>query len=168
MQETEISAIVSLVQQGKTVVSGEASLIVDAVLRATEEHRSATFWVAPEVMNEITSRHWTRERVKAFGLEPVSGEEAGRIKRQFDIDVNGYSNRIECPRCGHIYGMYEFVQQGIEEHGHEFVKGVMSLEGAAVIRVNPVQIPVCPDCRLRIRGEAHAYMHDAYGCNRVE
>lgn len=168
MPGMSISSITALVNEGKTVLSGEDSMIVDAVLKAAEEGRKATFYVTRELYSEIMGRFWTPERVREVGLEPVSDAEARQIRASLNLEVNGYSNRIDCPRCGHIYGMREFLEQGIKEHGRDIVEGVISLEGAAVIRVNPVQTPVCPNCDLRIQDTAHAYLHDNYGCCRME
>jgi uncharacterized protein YlaI len=170
MSAIDISSIVALVKQGRTVISGEDSMIVDAVLRATEEKRIATFYVKRALKDEIMRRYWTPERVKESAIKPVSEEETKRIKAELSIDVNGYSNRIDCPRCGHGYGMYEFLKQGIEEHGREIVEAVFSLKDIAVIRVNPVHTPVCPKCNLRItivgdaRINGHWYEHAQYGC----
>jgi len=166
MPEMDISSIVALVKQGKTVVSGEDSMIVDAVLRATEEKRRATFYVSRILKDEIMARYWTPERVEEVGLMPVSLEEAGRIKADFGLDVGGYSNRFDCPRCGHGYGAYEFLKQGIEEHGREVPESILSMEDTAVIQVNPVQIPVCPNCGLPMGlMRAHHYSYNpGYGC----
>ncbi|TMR10951.1 hypothetical protein ETD86_37495 [Nonomuraea turkmeniaca] len=166
MPEMDIAKIVAVVKQGKTVVSGEDSMIVDAVLRATEENRKATFYVPRALHEEVMARYWTSERLKQTGTEPVSDEEARRIKAELDLDINGYSNRIDCPRCGHVYDMYEFLKQGIAEHGREIVEGILALEDAAVIRVNPVQSLVCPNCKLLMRGHPHYYGHCQYACCR--
>jgi hypothetical protein len=160
----DISSIVAVVKQGNIVVSGEDSMMVDAVLRATAEERKATFYVPRALHDEIMTRYWTPERVRAAELEPVSDEEARQIRAELDVEINGYSNRIDCPRCGHVYGMQDFLRQGIEEHGREVVRNILSLEDAAVIRVNPVQIPVCPNCNLNMRGNSHYYCHCQYGC----
>jgi hypothetical protein len=169
MSGLDLSSIISLVKQGKTVVSAEDSMIVDAVLRATEEKRIATFYLRRGLKDEIMRRYWTEERINHAGLEPASDEEAKRIKADLSIDVNGFSNRIPCPRCGHIYGMYEFLSQGAKEHGREMVEAVFSLKEAAVIRVNPVHTPVCPSCHLRmvvlkVSPLGHWYEHAEYGC----
>src|ERR1700730_17452612 len=100
----------------------------------------------------------------------ISDEEVERIKTELSLDVSGYSNRIECPRCGHSYGMCEFLKQGIEEHGREVVDSVFSLKDVCVIRVNATQIPVCRNCRQTIivdranRTMGHWYECREYGC----
>src|SRR5713101_773599 len=148
----DISSIVALVKQGKTVVSGEDSMIVDAVISAINERRVATYYVTPAQNEAVMKRYWTHEHVQKSGIKPISDEEIERIKSGLSLDVSGYSNHIECPKCGHGYGMYEFLQQGIEEHGREVVEAILSLRDINIIRVNPIQTPVCPNCRLRIRG----------------
>ena len=168
----DISTILDLVKQGKTVVSsGEDSTIVAAIMNAAiNEKRTATFYVTPEQKAAVMKVYWTPERVQATGIKAISDEEVKRIKEDLSLDVSGYSNRIKCPRCGHSYGMYEFLEQGIEEHGREVVETVLSLKDVSIIRVNPINIPVCRNCRQTIIVDAdgltggHYYECGQYGC----
>jgi len=166
----DLSSVEALVRRGKVVVSAEDSTILATVLKTISDGRIATFYVTRELYAQIMMQHWTPERVKRAGLKPVSDEEIARIKSELALDVSGaYSNIIECPKCGHVYGMYEFLQQGIHEHGRAAVDSVFSLNDGAVVRVNPMQRPVCPKCQATIivsSGDrwGHYYICREYGC----
>ena len=113
-------------------------------------------------------RHWTPDRIKKRGITPISEEERARIKSAFSIDVDGYFNSVKCPRCGHEYGVYEFIQQGVEEHGIEAVKAVFSAIDVSIVRVNPKQVAVCVNCKLPIvfgsEGGFYYSCNQGYGC----
>lgn len=144
------SEIEALVHQGKSVVSSEESLIVESVFRTLKEGKTATFYLSPTVYNVIQKRYWTSERREAVGLRPITDEEAEKVKAGLDIIVDGYANSIDCPRCGHAYSTYEFIEQGFKEHGEALVRAVFSTKRLAILQVNPSQDPVCPKCALHI------------------
>jgi hypothetical protein len=148
---SDIHEIESVVKQGKAVISGDDSTIIGTVLRAVDEGTTATFYVSLAQQAEIMRRHCTPDRIKTRGLEPISDEERERIKTDFSIDVDGYFNHMKCPRCGHEYGMYEFIQQGVAEHGIEAVKSVFTMINTAIVRVNPRQVAVCVKCKTTYR-----------------
>jgi hypothetical protein len=143
-------AIETLVHQGKTVVSSENSAIIKWAMETISEGRTATLYLKPTVFEAIRRWYWTPERVKIVGLEPISAEQAAKVKSDFNIEVDGYANSLDCPRCGHRYSTYEFIQQGIEEHGEEVVRNTFSTRQAAILQINPVQNTVCRNCRLHI------------------
>lgn len=143
-------AIAALVHQGKTVVSSEDSAMVGWAIKTIAEGRTATLYLKPAVFDAIIRRHWTPERAAVAKLRPISAKEAGRVKSDFNIEVDGYANSLECPRCQHVYSTYEFIQQGIEEHGEDHVRAAFSLKRAAILQINPVQDIVCRNCRLHI------------------
>jgi hypothetical protein len=145
-----LSAIESLVHQGKTVVSSEDSALIKWAIETITEGRTATLYLKPTVFEAIRRWYWTPERVKIVGLEPISAELAAKVRSDFNIEVDGYANSLHCPRCGHGYSTYEFIQQGIEEHGEELVRNTFSLRRAAILQVNPVQNTICRNCRLHI------------------
>jgi hypothetical protein len=92
------------------------------------------------------------------GLKPITREQAERVKADFDIDIDGYANSVDCQPCGHAYTTYEFVQQGYEEHGGEAVRTAFSLNQVAILQVNLVQDTICRNCRLHMlstSGETH-------------
>jgi hypothetical protein len=79
-----------------------------------------------------------------------------------------FSNRVHCP-CGGVYGAFEFMQQGLREHGRDFVGAVVELKNTAVLRINPTQDAFCPQCnQILIRGHWYGmYAPDGtliYGC----
>lgn len=141
-------AIQALVHQGKAVVTAEDSAIVDWAFDEIQRRRTTTLYLKPKVFQAIRRRYWTPERVGAVGLEPLSAELISRIKCDFGIEIDGNANRVDCPRCGQCYGTYEFIQQGIEEHGEDIVRETFSLKRAAILQINPVQNITCRNCRL--------------------
>ena len=167
-----LDEIESLVHHGKTVVSSEESTIIETVFRALEEGKTATFYLKPSIFSAIQKRYWTPDRVDAVGLRPITDEEAARVKADFGIVVDGFANTINCPRCGHGYGTYEFIEQGIREHGEELVKRVFATKWIAIVQVNPAQEPICPQCALHLSvsigrgpgiGRAGGYFYN-YAC----
>ncbi len=143
-------AIETLVHQGKTVVSSEDSAMIEWAIKAIVEGTTATLYCKPTVFEAIRRWYWTPERAEIVGFKPISAEQAARVRSDFNIEVDGYANSLDCPRCGHVYSTYEFIQQGIEEHGEEHVRAAFSLRRAAIIQINPVQDTICPNCRLHI------------------
>jgi hypothetical protein len=115
--QIDFGAIETLVHQGKTVVSSEDSSIIEWAMTAATEGRTATLYLKPNVFEAIRRWYWTPERAELVGLKPVSADLAAKVKSDLKIEVDGYANSLDCPRCGHVYSTYEFIQQGIEEHG---------------------------------------------------
>ena len=161
-------AIETLVHQGKTVVSSEDSAMIEWAIKAIAEGRTATLYCKPTVFEAIRRSYWTPERAEIVGFKPISAEQAARVKSDFNIEVDGYANSLDCPRCGHVYSTYEFIQQGIEEHGEEHVRAAFSLKRAAILQINPVQDTICRNCRLHIlltgAGTYGSYDYE-YRCN---
>jgi hypothetical protein len=146
----DFGGIQTLVHQGKTVVSSEDSALVEWTITALTGGRTATLYLKPTVFEAIRRWYWTPERVKLVGLKPISAEQAEKVQSDFNIEVDGYANSLDCPRCGHPYSTYEFIQQGTEEHGEEFVRTAFSLRQAAILELNPVQNTICRNCGLHI------------------
>lgn len=145
------SALEGVVGQGKTVVSLDDASAVEWALDAVREGRTATLYVSKAVLQQILARYWTPKRVEFAGLEPISAEQAAKIRADFGLEIDGYANSLDCPRCKHPYSTYEFIQQGIREHGEEFVRSTFSFKGG-VFQINPKQVPVCQTCGLIIIG----------------
>jgi hypothetical protein len=175
---TNFGAIETLVHQGKTVISSEDSAMIEWAIKTIAEGRTATLYLKPTAFEAIIRRHWTPERAKIAGLKPISVEQAAKVKSDFNIEVDGYANSLDCPRCGHVYSTYEFIQQGIEEHGEEHVRAAFSLKRAAILQINPVQDIICRNCRLHILlgavGEPGSYDYiyripedEGYACCRI-
>lgn len=146
----DFGVIETLVHQGKNVVSSEDSALIEWAIKMITEGSTATLYLKPNVFEAIRRWYWTPERIKLVGLEPISAEQAAKVKSDFNIEVDGYANSLDCPRCGHPYSTYEFIQQGLEEHGEEFVRAAFSLTRVAILEINPVQNTICRNCHLHI------------------
>ncbi|WP_251022561.1 hypothetical protein [Streptomyces sp. ISL-10] len=160
-----MSAIEAVVSSGKAVISADDSSIVAAVQETLRKGGSATFYVTHAQAAAVNSWYWTPKRIRETEVEAVSKEEKARIEAELGVKETGalFSNRIPC-ECGRVYGAFEFVQQGIREHGREAVGAVLELKDTSVIRVNPVQVTVCPDCNQRLlRGHYYCWVN-GYGC----
>jgi hypothetical protein len=163
------------VKGGSVVVSADNSVVVTMVQEALQAGRSVTFFTSPEQATAVMSWFWTPRRIKEVGMQLVSKEEMAKIDYELGIKSQGtwFSNRVACENCGHVYGMFEFIQQGIAEHGRDFVDATLDLKNTSVIRVNPQSKSICPNCKV-MSGTSHWYdmrgpLGDAtYGCCRVE
>jgi hypothetical protein len=165
-----LGSVEAVAQQGKAVVSADDSTIVAMMQEALKAGRSATFYVSPAQAQALVRWYWTPARVKEFGLEPVSKEERARIESELGVKDMGpwYSNRIQCP-CGGVYGGYEFIQQGIRQHGKDWVGAVVKLKNTSVVRINPAQDAFCPQCNEYVITNHWYQMVDSrgtmiYGC----
>jgi hypothetical protein len=171
--EVNFSAIEGLVHQGKSVVSSDDASTIEWALNAIREGRTATLYVSKPILQAILKRYWTPKRVEFAGLRPIPADEVAKIKADFNIEMDGYANSMKCPRCGHHYSTYEFIQQGIKQHGEEVVRSTFSFKGG-VFQINPNQVPVCQKCGLIIIGvgEYHYLYRDpqgrpAYACGAL-
>jgi hypothetical protein len=163
-----LSSIDEVVQSGRAVVSGDDATIITIVQEALKESRRATFYVIPSQYRAFLRWYWTPKRMEEIGMELVSQEELERIERELDIRDLGefYSNRIPCP-CGGAYGAFEFIQQGIREHGRDWVEVVLEFKHAAVIHVNRASDPICPKCHKPLIFGDYCYAMDGYCCTGV-
>jgi hypothetical protein len=150
VETATFNAIETVVHQGKAVVSSEDSALVDWAFKTIAEGRTATLYLKPIVYEAIRRRYWTPERVEIARFKPISAEAAARVKSDFNIEIDGNANSLDCPRCGHVYSTYEFIQQGFEEHGEEVVRAAFSIRRVAILQINPVQNIICRNCRLHI------------------
>ncbi len=147
-----------IVASRKAVISGDNSVIIATVQEAIRSGRTVTFYVSREQGLAILRWYWTPGLIAKTGLKSVPDEEIAKIENELHVKVNGqcFSNYLECPN-GHTYGAYEFIQQGIREHGPEFVKGAIEFKNTSIIRVNPSSWEVCPKCNLMIVSGGHYY-----------
>jgi hypothetical protein len=169
MMRSSLDHFDAAVEGGGCVISAERSVVLLMVQEAILSGKSATYYVTKPQFDAIMNWYWTPERRKRLNVEVVSVEEQQRIESELGIKGAGfiYSNRLTCGKCGHVYGAYEFIQQGIREHGREIVETALNLEHTAVVRVNPTAVAVCQNCK-QILSEAHYYECGQYGCARVE
>jgi hypothetical protein len=171
-----LNSIDTVVGAGKAVISADNSIIVAMMQAALRQGRSATFYVSREQGQALMRWYWTPGRIKEIGMEPVSKEERAKIESELGFKCVGgtwFSNRVECPTCGSVYGMFEFIQQGLRQHDRDWIKSVLELKNTAVLRINPALDTFCPSCSNLLR-EDHYYempFDDGtliYGCCKGE
>ena len=168
-----LSSIEAAVNGGKAVVSADSSIIVAMMQEALTLGRSATFYVSPEQGDAVMRWYWTPGRIKEWGMEVVSDNEKAKIESELGFRCAGTwsSNRIKCPRCESVYGMFEFMQQGLREHDKDWIKAVLELKNTGVLRVNSDLDAFCQQCDL-VLPVAHDYLMRmpngtlSYGCCR--
>jgi hypothetical protein len=171
MMRSTLDHFDAAVEHGGCVISAESSVVFSLVKETIESGNAATFYVTKPQFDAIINSHWTPERRERHKLEAVSLEEQQRIEAGLGIKEAGalYSNRLTCGKCGSVYGAFEFLQQGIREHGKEVVETALNLANAAIVRVNPSTVAICQNCNsIFATGESHAYIWKVYGCNRVD
>ncbi|MCP9960124.1 hypothetical protein [Streptomyces sudanensis] len=164
MDRASLDTVESVVRDGKVVISADDSTVVAMVQDAVMSGRAVTFYLSRAQFTAVNAWYWTPTRIRAVGMEAVTHEEKARIESELGIRISGssYSNRIEC-HCGRGYGTFEFVQQGIREHGREAVAAALELEVSHVLRVNQPLTAVCPDCDEELLAR-HDYKQDKYAC----
>ena len=142
-----LNSIDSVVGGGKAIVSADNSIVIAMVQEALKHGRSATFYVSPAQGQAVMRWYWTPGRIREIGMELVSKDERARIESELGFKCEGtwFSNRIECP-CGGVYGMFEFMQQGLREHDRDWIKAVLELKNTAVLRINPALDAFCAQC----------------------
>ncbi|MGW2270570.1 hypothetical protein [Streptomyces yangpuensis] len=145
--ENRIAAVDALVDNATCVVSASDAVILEIVAKAVHSGMSATFYVSRSQASAINAWYWRPELRKRLCVEDLSPEELSRIEVELDLkDAIHFANRIPCHKCGHVYGAFEFLQQGLSEHGRAAVEAVLGMKNASLIRVNPSEVPVCPNC----------------------
>jgi RNase P subunit RPR2 len=142
-----LGSIEAVVNGGKAIVSADNSIIVAMMQEALRHGRSLTFYVSPAQADALMRWYWTPRRVKEIGMETVSKEERDKIASALGFKCTGtcYSNRVQCS-CGGVYGMFEFMQQGLRQHDRDWIKKVLELKNTSVIRINPALDAFCPLC----------------------
>ena len=143
-----LRSVEEVVNGGKSVVSADNGTTIAMVQETLRRGRSATFYLSPAQGQAVMRWYWTPGRIKEIGYEPVAEEERAKIESELGIKCVGswFSNRIECPTCGVVYGMFEFMQQGLREHDRDWVKAVLELKNTSVLRVNPALDAICANC----------------------
>lgn len=167
------NAIDEVVGSGKTVISTDSTTVIQMVQAAVGNGISTTFYMQPSHAQDVRRWYFTPRRVAELGIHLASPEEMARITSELNVRDMGWfwSNRVDCPN-GHPYGAFEFMQQGIREHGRDWVGAVLEFKNASVVRVNPRADARCPICMAPIV-QGHIYwMEDTdrpghgYGCCR--
>jgi hypothetical protein len=157
---THIEAIMG---NDKAVVSAEYSNIVAIVKETIRSGSSASFYLSREQADAVRAWYWTAERIKSSGIRVISSEEKTKIESELGIENIGSfrCSHIQCEN-GHTYGAFEFLQQGIREHGAESVKAVFALKNSMFLRANPDFVLACPQCK-QLLGGGIEYDCDGYG-----
>jgi hypothetical protein len=155
-----------IVGGGKTVISADDSVIVASVQEAIQSGRSVSFYLSLAQANAVKAWYWTAERLEKSEIKPISREERDRIESE--LGVMGLQSfrcqQIQCGECDHTYGAFEFLQQGIKEHGLEAVAAIFALKNTSFLRANPRFFPICPNCNQMLRPQSgYEYDCDGYG-----
>jgi len=147
----KIEAAERIISDGGCVISAHDEIILDIVKETVNSGKSATFYVSTDAAAKINEWYWTPARRKALEVEEVSAQERAQIEKELGLkDAIIFSNRTPCQKCGNVYGAFEFLQQGLKAHGGAAVEAVLTMKNAALIRVNPTEVAVCPRCSERI------------------
>jgi hypothetical protein len=167
--ESLLKSIEEVVNAGKTVISADKSVVVSIIQEALSKGQTVTFFAPPDQAQAVMRLYWSPRRIKEIGLERIPDEERARIESELGVPgPAGFSNYVQCS-CGGVYGEFEFMEQGIREHGKDWVKGILELKNTATLRINPGQDAICPKCNLTLR-PGHWYEMQAddktliYGC----
>jgi hypothetical protein len=163
MDRALIEEIDTVVASGKAVMNGDDRDIVDIVKEAIKTDKSASFYLTRAQANAIREWYWTPERIQLTGIEPISAEENERIRTELGINVTNFRYApLQC-ECGHQYGAFDFLEQGVRQHGLTMVNSVFELKNSTFFQVNPSFVPVCPTCNRMIRQGGGWYDCDGYG-----
>jgi hypothetical protein len=165
MESSYLNDVEAVIGQGRAVVAADDGTIVASVKEAIVSGKSASFYLTREQANAVKAWYWTPERVRRSGIRPIADEERKKIENELGVrNISSFRcSRARCGECDHAYGAFEFLQQGVREHGLDMVNAIFALEGASFLRVNPVFFPVCPNCNQMLRDGGIEYDCDGYG-----
>lgn len=164
MESSLLAHIEAVVGSGRAVISADDTAVVSAVQEAIKSGRSASFYLSLTQADAVKAWYWTPERIKNSGIKPISSEERVRIEQELGVEniVSFRCSRTQCAECGHLYGGFEFLQQGIREHGLDAVNAIFALKNSSFLRANPAFFAVCPNCNQML-GDGIEYDCDGYG-----
>lgn len=142
-----VTSIDALASSGHTVMTGDDEDILEIVKLAIDARRSVSFYLTRAQADLFLAWFWTPERILATGVEPISDAERLRIKSELGLELARFHYApMKCQHCSRNYGAFEFMRQGVIEHGSEVLRSVFSMENAMLLQVNPKLVPICPDC----------------------
>lgn len=144
MNESMLTEIDAIAATGNAVLAGGDDGVVEVVKAAILADVSAAFYLTQEQSRAVKDWYWTPERIRSRGLREVSEEESERIKLELGLDLPNFRFTPKKCECGHLYGAFDFLQQGIKQHGLETVRSVFTLKYATLLQVNPTFKAVCP------------------------
>jgi hypothetical protein len=152
MNRSLLNDIEGIAAAGKAVMVGDSKTIVAIVKDAIENDRTVSFYLTNAQADAVKEWYWKPAWVAHTRLREISAEEAANISLKLGLDnLKGFRfAAVQCG-CGHTYGAFEFLEQGIREHGLEPVKAVFALKHAKFLQVNPSLVPVCPACGQNLK-----------------
>jgi hypothetical protein len=155
----------SVVGNGKAVITAGDKEVLEIVKEVILRDASASFYLTEAQAAEVNDWYWTPERVELTGIKLISKEEDDRIRAELGIiNLKNFRYAPLTCECGHEYGAFDFLKQGVEQHGLDAVNAVFALENSTFFQVNPNLVPVCPDCnRTLLRAGGGWYNCDGYG-----
>jgi hypothetical protein len=158
-----LAHIEAITGAGKATISADDNDIVAIVKESIRSGKRASFYLSAAQTNAIRAWYWTPARVKASGIKVISSDERSKIQSELGIEnIESFRcTRTECV-CGHVYGAFEFLQQGIREHGVDAVRLVFELKNSTFLQSNPTFVLVCPNCQ-QLLGGGIEYDCDGYG-----
>ncbi|MFG2983425.1 hypothetical protein ACGFYQ_19605 [Streptomyces sp. NPDC048258] len=164
MDDSLLTHIEAVARTGKVIVSADDCSVVEMVKETITSGRTASFYLTAEQARTVKSWYWTPERIELSGIKVVTDQERTRIESELGLENIGSfrCTRIQC-ECGHTYGAFEFLQQGIREHGADAVRAVFALRNSSFLRANPALLAICPNCSQLLRGGGIEYDCDGYG-----
>ena len=146
MSDPFLSHVDALTGSGKAVVSADDATVVALVKKAIESDQSASFYLTRSQASAVREWYWTPERTRFTGIKPISAEEDNKISSDLGLNVTNFRFAPSRCECGHEYGAFDFLAQGIRQHGLEAVRAIFSLENSTFFQVNPTFVAVCPAC----------------------
>ncbi|WP_159012347.1 hypothetical protein [Streptomyces sp. NRRL F-5123] len=152
MDNSLLAHIEAVVDSGKAVISADDEAVVAIVQETVKSGRTASFYLSRKQARALRDLHWTPERIKASRLEPVSSEEKSRIESELGVEIGNFRFASFKCKSGHTFGAFEFLQQGIREHGVGSVKRIFELKNSAFLRVNPHFVVSCSECDQTMEG----------------
>ncbi|MFJ7593186.1 hypothetical protein ACIQZO_38600 [Streptomyces sp. NPDC097617] len=162
MGQSLVNDIDTIVGSGKAVISAEECSVVEIVKEAITSGKPASFYLTMDQAKEVKAWYWTPERIESANMTVVSDEEKSKIKSELDVEVHDFRfSRTKCAN-GHTYGGFEFLQQGIREHGLDAVKSIFDMKNSTFLQANPTFLMICPTCNEMLRGWGY-YDCDRYG-----
>lgn len=153
--KSTVASIDDLASSRHAVMAGPDENIVEIVKLAVEAKLSVSFYLSKAQAEAFMAWFWTPERVKAAGVELISKEEERRIHAELGLKLDDFHYApLVCDSCSRAYGAFDFIKQGISQHGHEALRSVFAMQNALLLQVNPTFVPICPSCQNQITSHA--------------
>ena len=139
MNRSVLDNIESIAAAGKAVMVGNFSTIEAIVKDAIENERTVSFYLTNAQAEAVRAWYWKPAWVAYTGLREISADEATNISSKLGLDnLKGFRfAAVQCT-CGHTYGAFEFLEQGIREHGLEVSEGSVRAEEREIPAGEPV------------------------------